>query len=132
MALGSDIASATSLEAAIAALSRVPGAIDQVAEKAVPRIVDVIDRQFSSETDPDGHRWADGPNYNGLIDTGAMLGSLSVTTNGGELVMTMDSPFEYHQNGTSRMPRRQILPEGELPDAYRAAIEAAVFEVFER
>lgn len=130
MTLASDLASAADLDGLIAAIQKSEDLVERVAKRTEEKLTDVVDEQFASETDPDGHPWKDGPSYHGLIDTGAMLGSLSIRANGNEIEMSMDDPFIFHQRGTSRMAQRKIFPDdGELPPKYQAAVDEAFEEI---
>lgn len=126
----SDLASAADVDGLIAAIARHEDVVARVAEKTKQKVVDVVDEQFATKTDPDGNAWEDGPSYHGLIDTTVMLGSLDVSVSGNEIEMSMDDPFRFHQKGTTRMAQRKIFPDGDkLPPKYQAAVDTAFEEV---
>jgi phage gpG-like protein len=60
-----------------------------------------------------------------LIDSGRMSASVTAIQSGGNVVRVA-IPVDYaifHQQGTSKMERRQMLPEGELPPKWRDTAE---------
>lgn len=59
-----------------------------------------------------------------LIDSGDMLDSLRVEDTEEGVAVLMDSPAQYHQFGTAKMPRRSIFPTGDkFPDNLLEEIE---------
>lgn len=69
---------------------------------------------FARSRDPYGRPWRPLKYRRGkpLLKTGRMRGSMSIgpRPRGFEIVITADYA-SFHQGGTSRIPRRQILPE---------------------
>ena len=49
-----------------------------------------------------------------LVRTGKMKKSIDKTVAGKTLKITVAFPAQFHQRGTSKMPKRAILPEGKL------------------
>ena len=107
---------------------------DTTAELA-PIIAREIEHEFDMGTDPYGQPWAPlapstiarGRHHPPLTDSGEMRGSVDVQPTARSITISIDSPYEYHQEGDgSRMPARKILPEGTLPQSWvDAADEAA-------
>jgi hypothetical protein len=113
-------------------------AVDEIAQAAAPRIRQAIDQQFATGTDPKGSPWAPlapstiarGRGNPPLTDTGAMRSSVAVTTDSGQIEVTIDEPAQYHQTGTSYMPQRAILPdEGDVSAGMDGALQMASQEV---
>jgi hypothetical protein len=125
--LASEIESATTIDQVIAAVERSEQLVRNVATETQGALVNAVDQQFASGTDPYGNAWEGGPSYHGLIDSTDMLGTLEINVDGTELDFSMNDPARYHQSGTGRMPRRQIFPnDGEaLPKSYQQALDAA-------
>lgn len=115
-------------------LEDLAGVCERAAEAAAHTINEGIQDQYRQGMDPNGSPWAPlakstimrGRHAPPLTDTGAMAAGTEVTVEGTSLVATLPSPGQYHQSGTSRMPQRQILPEGGLSPAWEKAILDAV------
>lgn len=82
--------------------------------------------RFTTQTSPSKRRWkrlaastlARKRGSEILVDTGDMLASLGIVRLGPRgHVVAIDTPGNFHQSGTSRMPKRQIFPatRGRLP-----------------
>ena len=126
-----ELDAATSIGQAVAVLGSFGGKLEATNRRLAEYLTVTIEEQFAARTDPYGQPWASGPSYNGLFDSGDMLGSLGVMVNGLEIELTMDAPSHFHQSGTRKMPRRQIFPdEGEdAPHSYEADFQKAVDEL---
>lgn len=123
-------------EQSIRRLSTVPA---KVAEKGAERIADLIDQQFASGTDAYGGAWAPHKEStvrrwgeHGILElTGATRGEVDVHPMGGSgIAIELGDLAALHQNGTSRMPARPILPRGAFPATWRDALEQAAAESF--
>lgn len=102
----------------------------------VPMFIAWMAEQFASEGGWGGSPWAplaestlaqkQGASI--LIDTGAMRGAVSRpqrTATPSSLTLTIvDEKIEYHQEGTSRMPARPVIPD-HLPASAEAELELA-------
>lgn len=101
--------------------------------KAAPDIERLVTEQFWAGTDPFGNAWAPlvkTGEQSHLIDTGALLSSVSITGQPEGFDFAMASYGSYHQTGTSRMVARPILPlAGEYPDSWDAAVADAVIAI---
>lgn len=118
----------------IARIEELGSSAEEAARLSAERLGYVIEEdQFAPGVDPYGRRWA--PLKRGgashLTKTGAMRASVKATASGNTVTTTVDSPAQFHQHGTSRMPARQVLPEAgnALPEKYQATIEQAAREV---
>lgn len=70
-----------------------------------------------------------------LIATGAMIGSMRVEKTAGSARLVIDKEYAiYHQKGTSRIPKRQIIPDAqtveELPTTWQKDIRDFVIQSF--
>lgn len=85
-------------------------------------LIEQTEKQFDTETDPDGSRWAAlspvtlrrkarlGQSSKILTATGAMRASFRVKVKAMQLDLISDSEYlKYHQRGTSKMPQRKVL-----------------------
>lgn len=62
-----------------------------------------------------------------LIATGRMLASMHLVKGDDYVELMISSPAAAHQDGTSRIPRRAILPHGEkVPDSWAKEIEGLI------
>lgn len=117
---------------AIEGLRRLP---DELRAKASAQIAtdleSLILANWNAGRTPYGGSWA--PKKDGsssrLYDTGEMQSSLSVTPTNTGVVVKIDTPFEYHQYGTSKMPARPLLPtDGGVPGDWRDIVQQAVLD----
>ncbi len=91
-----------------------------------------LHRQFEDGVDPYGRPWAKLADSTVarkghdtiLVDDGALATETRALPMGGAgIELVSNEVGGYHQSGTSRMPRRPILPDGSsLPKAWQAAI----------
>jgi hypothetical protein len=113
-----------------------------VAEKAAPKIAELIEAQYRNGLDPYGVPWAGlrpstlerhGPPP--LTDSGDMRAASDAVSAGTQIIATAPSPAEFHQGGaqfkTHHMPARPILPNDMdgLPRSWELAIEVAEQEI---
>jgi len=114
---------------------------------AADGISDAIQRQFDAGVDAYGEAWAPladstlkrTPDRNGgpLDNTSEMREGIVVQPmQGAGIQITFEDKGDvamYHQSGTSRMPARPILPDGDdLPDEWERAISDAYEDAFDR
>lgn len=107
-------------------LARVQGyGVDAVAESAANELARVVDKQFEQGRGPDGKRWARLANGEAshLEETKEMRETVTVVPT----VKAIDGRItgkrgqaRFHQNGTSKMPARPLVPEPNepLPDRW--------------
>jgi phage gpG-like protein len=94
--------------------------------------------EFDSGKDPYGQPWAPLVAREGqpLRDTGRLANSWSAFGVGpsGFRIGTDVEYAAFHQEGTARIPRRQIIPEGDLPQSWErdfaAELEVALADLF--
>ena len=109
---------------------------EAVAEKLEPAINQVIQAEYDQGKGPDGSTWAakaDG-SASHLQKTGAMRSGTEVVRGVKGVSVRVPKPGGYHQGGTSRMPARKLVPDGEPlpPDWAKAAEEATRTVVLDR
>lgn len=115
---------------AVENLRRLPEELRTKATKQISEdLEDLILSNWDAGRSPYGGTWA--PKKDGtssrLYDTGTMQGSLQVNPTSTGVVVKIDTPFEYHQYGTSRMPARPLLPtDGGVPGDWRDIVQQAV------
>jgi hypothetical protein len=127
------------LAAAMRDLSKVPS---QAARAAAADIAGLIEQQYADGTDPYGDAWADlaestiakGRTPPPLTDSGVMRAGTDVAPSAGAgITITLGADYAiYHQGGTGSMPARPILPDHDLPEAWRDMIANAVAEAVAR
>ena len=116
--------------------------VEDVANRSAPELLLTLDKGFSTGTDPYGRPWhplaeatlAKGRRPPPLTDTGNMRGSATVTRQGTDLICNLNTPSEYHQYGTRKIPIRMVLPndtEG-LPKDWEEILNRQVEEAFAR
>jgi len=59
-----------------------------------------------------------------LLASMDMFNSMTVVKGLDSCTITIDGPSNYHQKGNPRLPQRQILPDGKLPDDWQRDISA--------
>lgn len=95
----------------------------------------LVQAEFGSQSDPYGNAWAPLKARAGMIlsDTGRLRGSVASSSSSNEVRVRVTASYGvYHQHGTSRMPKRQILPnEGDLPGEWRSAFTDATTELIQ-
>jgi len=135
-----DIGALGNLAENLRRLTEVPS---RAARAACEDIKAAIEKQFDEGKDPYGRPWkplarstiARGRTPPPLTDTGDMRDSIEVKPMAGAgISITIGVDYaSYHQTGTSRMPARKILPEGnDMPPEWEEAIGRAMLEAFER
>jgi phage gpG-like protein len=69
---------------------------------------------YGAQVSPDGAGWVGGPNYHGLVETGAMMGGITLSTGGNTATITAsDAKSPWHNFGTSRgIPPRPFIGIG--------------------
>lgn len=118
---------------ALEELARVPS---RAAAPVAAKLQEQIDRQFAEGVDPYGKRWAakaDGdPSY--LTRSTDLHQSVVVRPlPGAGVAITVGAPYgQFHQEGTSRMPARPILPTAGLPPSWAEAVSAGVEEAYRK
>lgn len=128
------------LQRVIDAIHVVEHAPELVAERAAPKIADILEAQFELGLDPYGVPWAPlarstlkkhGPPP--LTDSHEMRDHTDAVSAGNQIIATSPDPSQFHQHGTARIPARPILPteQGGLPYAWEIAILQAEAELEE-
>lgn len=102
---------------------------DAVAAKLEPAIKQVVEAQYDQGKGPDGEKWADKADGSpsNLQKSGAMRSGSQVIAGVKGVSVRIPKPGGFHQGGTSRMPARPLVPDGDQlpPEWERAAQEAA-------
>ena len=89
-------------------------------------VIELVREGFERESDPYGAKWASLKTRSGRIlqDTGGLRSSFHRN----QLSATQDTVgagkdyARYHQSGTSRMPARKMVPDGDIPGEWRSRI----------
>jgi hypothetical protein len=120
------------------ATRRVKQLPELVAQRAAPKIADLVESEYANGQDPYGVPWAPlapatlkthGPPP--LTDSGAMRTGTNVVSAGPQIIATAPDPAGYHQSGTGRMPARPILPNDAdgIPQSWERALAQAEIEI---
>jgi len=120
------------------------GVLDKLAKVMGETAVKLVQDEFKRSINPAGEPWApvvrnrrkdrlarqrrarrgravraDKP----LVDTGVLKGSISNQTTGRTVRIVLPVPYaSFHQYGTKHIRRRQIVPEGSLPERFRTPL----------
>jgi phage gpG-like protein len=77
--------------------------------------------------DPDGKRWEKRKSiyaWPTLNKTGELLYSYDYKKRKGSVEVENTAPYaSYHQDGTSKLEQRKIIPDGEIPDSWMKLVE---------
>lgn len=112
-----------------------PSLFGKLSTALTAEAVHLVQAEFGAQSDPYGNAWARAPlkARAGMIlsDTGRLRGSVTSSSGSNEVRVRVTASYGvYHQHGTSRMPKRQILPnEGDLPGEWRSAFTEATTEL---
>ena len=117
-----------------------PRVMSRAATDAADNISDLIDAQFDAGVGPWGNPWAPlaestkrkGRQDPPLDDEGVLRSPVVEALQGAGIRISYDEDYaEFHQNGTSRMPQRMLVPpEGTISPAWNAAIVEAYNDAF--
>ncbi len=127
MGLTGNFAGLERAAARVSGLVEVPRKLKTYARSRLQR---AVAREFRGAKDPYGRAWAplsprSGGGKKRPLWRGDMRKSLKVRVSGNTLVISVDSPAQYHQVGRHNMPARPIFPTHGLPESYRAALREA-------
>ena len=81
----------------------------------------LIDQEFNGSYSPYKAAWEPLKYRVGkpLIKTGALKAGFSFTVSGNEIIVKNDVPYAvYHDLGTEKIPKREILPDKVLPRSW--------------
>lgn len=104
-----------------------------VAEKLEPKLQAVLEAEYEQGRGPDGQTWAplkaDG-SASHLQESGAMRAGTQVVRGVKGVSVRVPKPGGFHQDGTSRMTARPLVPSGDtLPESWAKAAEETALEV---
>ncbi len=112
----------------IRALGRLP---ELVAAEGAPLVEAAIRKQADAGVDPKGQAWE--PTKAGgkpLKNAGAAVNAVATKR---AIVVKLGAPEIFHNMGTKRVPKRQILPDaGDMPDHVAEALRTASDRAFAR
>lgn len=128
------------LAARLGELAQVPS---RIAGPVAADINDALQEEFEGEHDPYGRPWAklaeSTVRRKGhdqiLYETGALQNNTVARPTRGAGIEITSLPYgEYHQDGTSRMPARKILPDGAnaLPPEWQESIDRNTEQAFRK
>ncbi|HEU4408114.1 MAG TPA: phage virion morphogenesis protein [Polyangiaceae bacterium] len=109
-----------------------PKAVRAVGKAFEGELVTLVQLGFRKGRAPDGSAWAPLQARDGqpLRDTGRLMNSFTAKASGSVVKVGTNTPYApYHQEGTSRMPARPMLPDGDdLPAPWQQSLDEAADE----
>jgi phage gpG-like protein len=115
--------------------------LEDFATQAADKTVELITQEFVDESDPYGDGWdqlsprtINAKTHSGiLVETSALMGSWMSVSSSSEFgaVTGIEYAF-YHQQGTSRIPARPMVPSAGLPPEWEAAYTQIAQDLFAR
>jgi hypothetical protein len=103
-----------------------------VAEKAAPKLRELIIEEFDQGTDPSGAPWAPlkgkAAGRSPLVLTGRTRDSTRVVPLGTKVYGKLGGYMNIHQNSKGREPQRKAVMRGELTGKWREALEESARE----
>ena len=111
-------------------LRRLPGFVSAAAPELAASMEQMIARQISLGQGPDGAPWP--LTKEGTQALRGAASALSVRAIGTVLLAKLTGHEVYHHYGTKRLPKRQILPSGDLPATIAEAFKRGLVKRFGR
>lgn len=103
---------------------------DVAANVVADALIDLVDEGFDTRSDPYGFSWAPHatPQDHAILeDTRALRGNFFSLVIGGEVSIQNTVGYSaVHQNGSSRIPQRAMLPDGPMPTTWQQRIDQNV------
>lgn len=120
------------LDAMIARLKRLGTDLPaEVAREAAPAVQRELERTAGAGESPTGEAWR--PKKDGGRPLVHAAQAFTTRALGPLVVTTLTGPEVFHQKGTRRTERRQIIPDsGDVPEGVARAVTEAAGRVFER
>lgn len=120
------------LDAFIASLRSVDGFAERVAQRGVGPVLAAARSLANAGQGPDGEAWA--PLKGGGRALAGAASDMEATAAGDVISFRIRAPYYFHSSGTTRVPKRRVIPElgSELPKAYAAALAAAAEAEFRK
>lgn len=112
------------LDDMIRRIREIPKLANDAAPECADAARDALTANLSAGTDPYGQAWkptADG--HRPLVGAAAAVKSAAVGTT---IYFRLVGHEVFHNAGTSRVPQRRILPDGEIPPAMAQAIKGVL------
>jgi phage gpG-like protein len=105
-----------------------------ISQNLAEEAIDLVKQGFAAEKDPFGNPWAPLKSRQGKIlqDTARLKNSFTrgAANAAGFRFGSNVAYGTFHQTGTSRMPKRAMVPDGsDLPDAWTNAFQETVEEI---
>lgn len=98
--------------------------------------INLVREGFAEQADPSGAGWAARKSGGGsaiLVRTGAMRNSWHVTASSsrGFRIASGVGYSSFHQDGTSRMPSRKMVPDGDIPAKWLSRFNSVAREILD-
>ena len=119
------------LDAMIAHLVGLDGAVERALAVAAPQIQTAARAGYAAQKGPDGTVWK--TNKNGRLPSLERPAALvTFEADGKTLVGRGEDVLQYHQDGNEKLPRRAVFPEaGDIPEPFAVIIGAAINDEIE-
>jgi hypothetical protein len=117
------------LDTLITKLRRSKAFVQAAAPAAAKAMGDALKETVSAGETPDGTPWV--PKKDGGAPLVNAASKITVKSVGTVLVAVIPKIEAIHNQGTRRIPARQILPKGGIPPAIAAAIKQSIIAAWE-
>ena len=118
------------LDQMIRKVRNIPGIVERAAPLAGQRADQALKQNLQAGIDPNGNAWKSTKEGKRPLKNAASSVELKVVRS--ILLWTIKGHHYHHNKGTSRLPKRQILPVGDIPKSMSHAIKTALVEAFKR
>ncbi len=114
------------LDALVAHLEALPGALTRAAAAAAPELLAVVKAEHAAGQAPDGTPWP--LTKKGAVALTSLTSQTTARAEGASIVLELDDKLRPHQAGGGHDPRRQLVPEpGEpLPPSWEKPLAEAI------
>lgn len=105
---------------------------EEVAREAAPAVQEVARSTARAGTDPEGNAWK--PTKAGTPPLEGAADHVFALPRGARVDVVLRDWYVYHQQGTSTLPARRIIPDASapMPDRMRDAVAKTAERVFNR
>jgi len=112
------------LDAMIAKIRKAGRMVKDAAPTVAASVQAAMRAKLDAGQAPNGTPWAATKAGNSPL-RGASA-ALTVVAVGSSILMRINGRYVFHHRGTAKVPKRQILPEGEVPPAMSKAINSGL------
>lgn len=115
----------------VARLGRLSGLPEATAKEAAPLVEEALKRFAEAGLDPNGKPWKQKKGGGRPLEHAA--DAINVVAKGAKVIATLNGVEVFHNYGVKGgAPKRQILPDGEIPPHVAEALGTAASKAFDR